>query len=381
MKVMDSVCLLLVSVLSCGAAAGPEPDPVGQQEATGGGDLSVTAENTLSFARAAETIEIPWTAGAATVMEEGKPIPSQLFEGKVLFQSDFAPGQTKHFTIHGTNGPTFPDRTYGRHVPERYDDYAWENDRIAFRIYGPGLETAKGQPLVSSGIDVWLKRTRNLVIDSWYKSGKYHEDHGDGLDNYSCGPYRGCGGIGVWTGDKLHVSRNWATQRTLATGPVRTVAEVTYARWDAGDGVSVSESRRISLDAGSNLNRFESRFDFVGTDVVTIAVGLDVSEARKHNGVVSGGGAKGFFANWEPELKPHGNTATAIVMAEDGVKDARYQDQVLLLAPARAGEPFVWYAGAGWSRSGDFADAGAWERYVEQFTQRLKTPLKISVTR
>lgn len=367
MKIMVMACLVLLSGLTFSAVAG-------------GGDLSVTAENTLSFARAAETLEIPWSAEAATVVEEGKPIPSQLFEGKVLFQSDFAPGQTRRFTIHGAGGPLFPVKSYGRYVPERYDDYAWENDRIAYRIYGPGLETAKGEPLVSSGIDVWVKRTRNLVIDLWYKRGHYHEDHGEGLDNYSCGPFRGCGGIGVWTGGKLRVSRNWATQRTLATGPIRTVAEIGYAKWNAGPGVSVTESRRIILDAGSNLNRFESRFTVAGTDVITIAVGLDVSKARKHDGVVSGSGAKGFFADWEPELKPNGNTATAILMAADGVADARFQDQVLLLASARTGEPFVWYAGAGWSRSGDFADAAAWEGYVEQFRQRLKTPLKITVT-
>ena len=42
-------------------------------------------------------------------------------------------------------------KVFGRHVPERKDDFAWENDRIAFRMYGPALE-ADGE--ISSGIDV-----------------------------------------------------------------------------------------------------------------------------------------------------------------------------------------------------------------------------------
>jgi len=32
--------------------------------------------------------------------------------------------------------PAHPSRAFVRHVPERLDDIAWENDRIAFRIYG-----------------------------------------------------------------------------------------------------------------------------------------------------------------------------------------------------------------------------------------------------
>jgi hypothetical protein len=41
----------------------------------------------------------------------------------------------------------------GRAVPERKDDFAWENKIVAYRIYGPALE-ATGE--ISSGIDVWF---------------------------------------------------------------------------------------------------------------------------------------------------------------------------------------------------------------------------------
>ncbi len=338
---------------------------------------TVTVENPLATERPVETIEIPWAAPNATVLEAGIPIPSQRFEGKLLFQSSFGPGQSKTFIVTNAPAPEFPVRAYGRYVPERCDDYAWENDRIAFRIYGPGLEKDKTGALVSSGVDVWLKRTRELVVNKRYQSRNYHKDHGDGLDNYSCGPDRGCGGIGVLTGGRLHVSRNWATQKTLATGPIRTVAEITYAPWDCGAGIMVAETRRIILDAGSNLNRFESRFEMTGTNAVVIAVGLDVSKARNHNGAIAGGADKGFFVNWEPDLKPNGNTATAILVPGTP-GEGRDKAHVLLTASVKPGELFVWYAGAGWSKSGDFADAAAWTAYVEQFSVRLKTPLKIT---
>jgi len=340
---------------------------------------NVVVENPLPVARQAETIEFPWAGNAATVCEAGTPIPSQVFEGKLLFQSDFLPGQTKTFTLSDSPGPVFPVRAYGRYVPERKDDYAWENDRIAFRIYGPSLmkKPPQGEGLISSGIDVWLKRTRNLVLDKWYKSMNYHTDRGEGLDNYHVGTSRGCGGIAVMANGKLSTSQNWATQKTLAVGPIRTVVELTYVPWECGAGVSVAETRRIILDAGANLNRFESRFDITGTNAVTVAVGMGVSKRVQHSGTLAGSHAQGFFTNWETEQKPHGSTATAILIP-GATGETKDKDHVYLTSLARPAEPFVWYAGAGWSLSGDFADAAAWTSYVEQYLVRLKAPLKIT---
>src|SRR3546814_3774887 len=45
----------------------------------------------------------------------------------------------------------------------RYDDLLWENDRIAYRIYGHALEAA--EPPSSSGIDAWGKRVRWPYMD------------------------------------------------------------------------------------------------------------------------------------------------------------------------------------------------------------------------
>lgn len=354
--------------------------PAGAVAAAGATVTTVTVENPLATERPVETIEIPWAAPNATVLEAGIPIPSQLFEGKLLFQSGFGPGQSKTFTVTNAPAPAFPVRAYGRYVPERLDDYAWENDRIAFRIYGPALMEPKprGEGLVSSGIDVWIKRTRNLILDKWYHSKTYHKDSGEGLDCFHVGTGRGCGGIGVLAGGALHVSRNWASQRTIATGPVRTVAEITYAPWDCGNGVTVAETRRIILDAGSNLNRFESLFKIKGTTVVTMAVCLDVAKSHKHSGELAGGADKGFLANWEAEQAPNGSTATAVLIPTANTGAGKDDVHAFLTAPARSAETFVWYAGAGWSRSGDFSDAAAWTAYVGQFSARLKAPLKIT---
>jgi len=76
-------------------------------------------------------------------------------------------------------------------VRERRDDFAWENDRVAHRMYGAALETWVQEPLTSSGVDVWVKRTPRLVINDWYLVDDYHRDTGEGADLYSVGRTRG----------------------------------------------------------------------------------------------------------------------------------------------------------------------------------------------
>ena len=85
-------------------------------------------------------------------------------------------------------------KVFGRYVPERKDDFAWENDKIAFRMYGKALEATNENAF---GIDVWAKRTDKMVLDKWYKTGDYHADHGDGLDYYSVGFTLGAGDIAL----------------------------------------------------------------------------------------------------------------------------------------------------------------------------------------
>jgi len=110
-------------------------------------------------------------------------------------------------------------------VRERFDDFAWENDRIAHRTYGKALETWKEEPLTSSAIDVWTKRVSSLVINGWYMLDNYHTDHGEGADFYSAGSTRGNGGDGLWAADKLWVSKNFVDSRVLACGPIRVMFE------------------------------------------------------------------------------------------------------------------------------------------------------------
>jgi hypothetical protein len=135
----------------------------------------------------------------------------------LVFSYDFAAGEKRAvFSVESSADATPPVTpcVYARTVPERYDDMAWENDRIAHRMYGFTLNSpaAGGERLRGSGIDIWGKRVSYPVVDRWYAKGhdQFHKDEeGEGLDLYSIGGSRGAGGTGVWDGQKLWTSDNF----------------------------------------------------------------------------------------------------------------------------------------------------------------------------
>ena len=358
--------------------------------------MNVTASNPLAQARKSETVVlhlddlrrlVPSLDPATTVVvnASGAEIPSQLVDmdgnetaDDLVFQDDFAAQASKTFTLlAGTRRQPMREdyRVYGRFVRERHDDFAWENDRIAHRMYGPDLETWTREPLTSSGVDVWTKRVRKLVVNDWYLTDDYHEDHGEGADLYSVGKSRGCGGLGIYQGGKLAVSRNFTASRVLANGPIRLVFELTYAPWQVGTA-RVSESKRVILDAGQSFDRFESTFSTDPTGTPLLA-GIGIA---KHNGGVAESDPRAaWLRTWEPLKQPNGNLGCAIVVpgatAEFKVTDLDY----LLVTAVPASGTVVYFAGFGWDRSSDVADAAAWANRVENKRREGAAPLQISL--
>jgi hypothetical protein len=46
-----------------------------------------------------------------------------------------------------------------------------------------------------------------------------------------------------------------------------------------------------------------------------------------------------------------------------------------------SGSAATWYAGSGWDGSGRFPDVAAWDRYLDAFAARLRSPLRVEVVR
>ena len=379
--------------------------------AAAGAIITITHE--LDSARAAEIVSIPIADIAAAMPEarmyhlvvrdsKGKTLPSQITNYEhdhrgvkyddLVFAYNFKAGEKRAtFTLENLPAATPPEPAcvYARFVPERLDDFAWENDKIAHRTYGPALAApvppgASKEVLVTSGLDVWCKRVAYPIVDRWYNKGHdhYHKDEGEGMDMYQVGPSRGCGGTGIWDGQQLHVSRNYQSWRVLANGPIRAIFELTYDTWMA-NGVIVSEVKRFTVDAGHNLDRIESTFTVaVGAKELTVAIGLNRNPADKGQEpkiTVTPNAADGSFTQWV-EQKSNGALGTAIIVPEGFAGFAEDERNHLLLAKAVSGVPLRYYAGAGWSKAGEFTSRESWNANVAAFAARLRSPLKITLT-
>ncbi|HEY4988549.1 MAG TPA: DUF4861 family protein, partial [Opitutaceae bacterium] len=389
------------------------------QEAPGGPQtrsLTVTVTNPAAFYREQETVDLDprkmGLGGEPAVMDgaSSRVLASQVYATEpgqpadtLLFQVDIGPGETRSFRVIPRSAlaamPRPLVKTYVRKVAERFNDVAWESDRIAHRMYQQALIPAEGT--VSSGIDVWTKRTRALVVDEWYARRNYHEDDGDGLDDYHVSRSRGCGGLGIWSDGKLHVSSNYRDARIITTGPVRSEFELSYDSWAAG-GRRVSERKRISIDAGSNLSRAESTFE--SDDKTALQVGIGIALRAGDDGSTAKDGDSGSLTYWQAPDRDRGSIGCAVVLPPGSVREFITEtESVPAVAPAKQrtpdseglppvanllaitqvdlGKPLVYFLGAGWSRSGDFPDRASWVRYVRRFTERRDAPLVISTAK
>ena len=365
--------------------------PVVSARAADAPSLSVAVHNDLQFARRSETIELSASSLAPLgadltkihVFEQGstREVLAQALDldgdgnfESLLFQADVPARGTRAFDLRPGERRTYRKedfRVYGRFNRERFDDFAWENDRVAHRMYGAALETWQKEPLTSSTVDVWLKRTRRLVINDWYMADDYHRDTGEGADFYSAGKSRGCGGSGLWRDGRLVVSKNFRQSRVLANGPIRLVFELQYPMWNDAPGIR-SETKRVTLDAGQNFNRFESRYDVDGADL-KYAAGIKkqpATQLRVERGA-------GWLRTWEPVKDGAGEFGCAVVFDPKTIVDVTEAEGNHLVV-ARA--PAVYYVGSGWDRSGDFVEMADFDRAIEQWVQRVASPLRVEVT-
>jgi hypothetical protein len=377
---------------------------------------TITVTNSLDIARPAETIAIPWAQVNAALPHAriqhivvkdsaGKVLPYQVTNvkpeakdprnegiayGELLFQHDFKAGEkAATFTVEKTETTSapFPSKTFARIVPERLDDFAWENDKVGHRTYGPALaapapEGSGKEVLRTSGLDIWFKRVPYPIVDRWYNKGHdhYHVDEGEGMDMYNVGTTLGAGGTGVWDGSKLYSAINFTGWKVLANGPVRSVFELSYDAFDAA-GIKVSEVRRFTVDAGHYLDRIESTFTFSGPQQLNVAVGLNKTPSDKGEEAkisYSQQRADAALVQWVQQ-KSKGEFGVAVIMPSAQPAYAEDSRNSMMIAPVSPGQPLRYYVGAAWSRGGEITTREAWQRYVADEAARLRAPVSVSV--
>lgn len=265
-------------------------------------------------------------------------------------------GAMGKYTIFGS--PETP-KTYLKNIEGR--SITWENDRIAYRLFGPDVSNKVG-----SGIDVWVKSVDYPIVEKWYKlnaEGKdYHTDRGEGYDFYDMGKNRGCGGLAIWYNNKPFISSTYSNHKVIKHQDDAITFEVQYDPWEI-NGYEVSEEKRIEMVKGTHLFKVTSTIYSDQQEELEVAIGITTFGNPQLGKYVN----KAFLSNWEKIEGAHGYLGSAVIVdPEDFIKIVADENNQYVLIKVKPNEPFIYYAGAGWSESKYFDKKEDWLNYLSK---------------
>lgn len=406
--------LIYLALLLLLASCGPNP-------AT---DFTVTITNDQAFDRE-ELVEVPISDVAKKVKlideeqyiildAEGNQVPYQItWDDNLLFPAIVKANAKAVYTIAIGEPIEVEPLVYGRHYPERFDDIAWENDRTAYRTYGPALQR-RGER--AFGYDAWVKRVPELVVEQryaneldpdtqaeiarlrkarkyeeaneLYNSVSYHVDHGNGLDCYKVGPTLGCGTAALMQGDAILYPYCWKEHEIMENGPLRFTVKLVYNPFVVGKD-SVVETRIISLEKGSQLNK--TVVSYAGLSKTTpVATGLVIHPEHPTAYILEND--KGYIAYADlTDNVNNGNgviyvgavmlnkvkEAKTVIFSDKEAKERGASGHVLAISNYKPNTEYTYYWGSGWSKYG-FDSMEVWTHYLNRYAQSIRNPLIIT---
>ena len=387
--------------------------------------VTVTVTNPLAMERSNEMVEVSMetitnrlgladTAQIVVLDADGQQVPYQItYDGKVIFPATIAANGAATYTIQTGIPEAFDVKACGKCYPERMDDMAWENDLVAFRAYGPALQ-AKGER--GFGYDLFTKyNTTEPILEAMYakelnketrakiaelkktdpkaaaelsRERSYHIDHGYGMDCYAVGPTLGAGVAALMVNDSIIYPWCYKNQEILDNGPLRFTVKLEFTPLTVKGDSTVVETRLITLDAGSHLNRTAVSYSNL-KETLPIVAGIVLHEP---DGAVVADAANGFITYVDPTTGPDNGKifmgaavptvvkdAKTVLFSEQEKKERNNADgHVLAVSDYEPGSEYVYYWGFAWDKA-DIKTADAWNRYMADFAQKVRNPLTIKV--
>ena len=378
--------------------------------------VNITVSNTTADNRC-DIIELPAKdifsalgigGGRQILVLDGDNVerPYQLTrDGKLLIQTYIAPLSTVNLTIRCGEPKTARLDCNGRIYPDRSDDLAWENDKCAWRMYGPQMH-GKG----ISGFDTFAKNVTYPIQDALYnseltsyainsqlkKAGRgsewpqihrdrytYHRDRGQGMDAYTVGNTLGAGAPALLDGDNLILPDVYEKAEITENGPLRfTVQLQMYAQ----DGIK--ETRIITQDKGTHLAKVEVTYDGAKANT-PVASGIVVHKSQPKAYVINK--KEGYITYSDALDTPQGQNGQLFIACyyPKKMKAIKYQPlpeekaggigHVLGVTTLSQEKTFTYYAGSAWSKY-DVPTMTVWEQLIRHYANNIKNPLKVTIT-
>ena len=259
-------------------------------------------------------------------------------------------------------------KVMARYVPERADDFVFENNLVAGRFYGEALE---GNP-TSPGIDVWVKLPGKLVANDWYKGAMedpdyYHHNHG-GKDCYKVAVSLGGGASAPLFDGRLYLPQtNYRSFDMVEESPEKVVFVLHYPAWTIGEDISVALDKKVTVVPDSYFCDVEDIYTFTGAETLEIAAGVNRHPAQ--NPEPEEYLSIDRYAVWEPasdqSIEPEDGMLGVAVVLQDGEYAYITDDGVhgLCVRTVASGEPFRYKFGSCWSK-GEIKDKESWFNLV-----------------
>lgn len=385
--------------------------------------MTVTVSNPLDIDRS-EMVEVSmdeisnWlkladTAQIVVLDAEGTEIPYQItYDDKVIFPATVVAKGTSTYTIQEGVPQPLEAKTCGRQYPERLDDMAWENDLVGFRTYGPALQISGERGF---GYDLFLKRnTSEPILEDLYtkeldkeararaaelrktdpqaasellQSISYHIDHGYGMDCYAVGPTLGAGTAALIDNGEIVYPWCYKDFEVLDNGPLRFTIKLEFNPLTIMGDSNVIETRVITLDAGSHLNR--TAVSYTGLqESLPIVTGIVLHD----DGAVKTDAANGYMTYVDPTTGTDNGKVFVGAAFPTDIKEAKVvkytndekeqhgnaKGHILAISNYEPNANYVYYWGFGWDRA-DIKDINAWNNYMANFAQKIRNPLTVSI--
>ena len=261
-------------------------------------------------------------------------------------------------------------KVMARAVPERADDFVFENDLIAGRFYGKALE---GNP-TSPGLDIWVKLPGALVADDWYAHavedpGYYHYDHG-GKDCYKVAVSLGGGAsVPFIDGVLRYPATNYRSCEVLQLGTDKVIFTLDYPEWEAAEGVLVSLHKKVTLVSGSYFADVEDTYTFTGAETMMVAAGFKLHGDLQTVEAELPLNEEGRVAIWEKasdqSVEPEdGMIGVGLVCPGADIGYMYELDHALAFKLISSGETLSYKVGSCWSK-GDIKTSADWFTLVQ----------------
>ena len=380
--------------------------------------MTVTVTNSLALERAGEMVEVPMsdvtaklqladTAQIVVLNEDGQQVPYQVtYDEKVVFPATVKANGTATYTIQSGTPEPYNVIACGRYYPERLDDVAWENDLGGYRAYGPALqkrgERGFGYDLFTkyNTTEPILEREKRAKIAELKKTDpkaaaelqnaiSYHIDHGYGMDCYAVGPTLGCGTAALMAGDTIIYPYCYRTQEILDNGPLRFTVKLEFNPLTVRGDSNVVETRVITLDAGSYLNKAVISYTNL-KEAMPVPTGIVL---REPDGKVVADAVNGYITYVDPTTDRSGGNGkifvgaafpaqvkeAKVVLFEEKEKKERggADGHVLAISEYEPGSEYTYYWGSAWDKAA-IKTVDAWNAYMAEYAQKVRTPLTVA---